>query len=541
MSGTKTESSVIAVVQEEDRLRAVEVQTGPAGLQVVWAKSSQAGQLDWSQFASECGLTVGRPQAGKEAARPKVVIGLRPVGVAFYRLTLPVVPETEMDAMVRMQAETRLPLSADQVELAWRITDRGSEQVVVTMAAIRRKQAQSLIDQVRPLAPDRVVLSSEALVKAWTTLFADALQNDSVVIAMEGRSTLVCLVENGLLSYMATIDMGTEDLVGEHLGVPSIRPGQGEGQTGIEEQFLQDLKAILEGFPRSSKQQDGPVVVISDGNPVLEYVAGLLRGAGLKVGVATPRTKTLQATFSPGQWYEYKAAIGLALMMIDSAASAEPTPGLNVFTNLYRPPGEEQRAPILSTRTATAIAAAALIGALLISYVTDLALAHRLSGLVEQHKLEDLKTQRDTRQIISTYRPDVLALLKEINAMIPATEGTVGQTDRGDPSGQGPGNESPDRGSRGRGGRGDPSGQGPGSSGSGAIVLDSLTFRRGQAIQIDGQADRPEQLYAFEQVLQKKEGIRNVEIKKSVKDNQTNKVRFTMSFQYKTFTQKGTR
>jgi Tfp pilus assembly protein PilN len=195
----------------------------------------------------------------------------------------------------------------------------------------------------------------------------------------------------------------------------------------------------------------------------------------------------------------------------------------------------------LSTRTATAIAAAALIGALLISYLTDLALAHRLSGLVEQHKLEDLKAHRDTRQIVSTYRPDVLALLKEINTMIPASEGTVGQADRGDPSGQGPGNEPADRPFRGRGGRADPSGQGPGSSGSGAIVLDSLTFRRGQAIQIDGQADRPEQLYAFEQTLQKKEGIRNVEIKKSVKDNQTNKVRFTMSFQYKTFTQKGAR
>jgi hypothetical protein len=416
-----------------------------------------------------------------------------------------------------------------------------------------------------------VVLSGEALVKAWTTVFADAKPNDSVVIGMDGRSTQVCLVEDGLLSHMAVIDMGTEALVAEHLGVPLTQPGQTTGQTGIEEQFIQDLKAILEGFPHpSSKDQDWPVVILSDGSPVLEYIAGLLRGAGLRVGVATPRIRTLQATFSPGQWYEYKTALGLALMMIESPTHAEGAFGLDLFMGLYRPLGEEQvRTTIFSTRTATSIAVAALIGALLISYLTDLALAHRLAGLVERHKLVELKAQRDARQTVSTYRPDVLALLKEINIVVPASEGIMGRRDpsgqglsprvptgmpvgpssdfmgrggREDPSGQGSGNETSDRPSRGRGGRGgDRSGQGPGSSGSGGIILDSLTFRRGQAIQIDGQAERPEQLYAFEQALQKKEGIRNVEIKKSVKDNQSNKVRFTVSFQYKTFTQKGAR
>jgi len=598
VSSIKTELSVIAVVQEEDRLRAVEVQKGPTGLQVVWAKSSEAGQIDWTQFASECGLTVSHPHAGKEAIRPNVVIGLRPVGVAFYRLQLPQVPQAEMEAMVRMQAESRLPLSLDQMELAWRITGRGSEQVDVTLAAIRRKQAQSLIDQVRPLAPERVVLSSEALVKAWTTVFADAQQDDSVVIGMDGRSTLVCLVENGLLSHMAVIDMGTEALVGEHLGVPSAKPDQTEGQTGIEEQFIQDLKAILEGFPRPlSKDQDWPVVILSDGSPVLEYIAGLLRGAGLKVGLSTPKTKTIQATFSPGQWYEYKTALGLALMWIESPASTQEGPGLDLFMGLYRPPGEEdQRKTILSTRTATVIAAAALIGMLLISYLTDMALAHRLTGLVEQHKLVDLKALRDARQAVAGYRPDVLALLKEINAMIPATEGilgrgdrgglsrqgmppasssgvpsgmpsglpsgpessnpgmdfmgSIGRGDRGDSSGQGPSSEISRRDFMGRGRRGDrsvegtpfgvPSGPG-GESGTGGIVLNSLIVRRGQAIQIDGQADRPEQVYAFEQTLQKKAGIQKVEITKSVPDNQTRKVKFTVKFQYKNFTQKGAR
>ena len=398
--------------------------------------------------------------------------------------------------MIRMQAETRLPLSADQMELAWRTTDRGPEQVAVTLAATRRKHIQSMVDQVRPLAPDRLMLSCEGLVNAWTTLFADSKQSDTVVISMDGRSTQVCLVEAGLLSHAAIIDVGTEDLVGDHLGVPSYRTDQAGGQTEIEERFVQDLKAVLEGLRQPSRQDLWPVAVLSDGSPVLEYVAGLLRGAGLQAMVATPKAGTIQATLSPGQWYEYRTALGLAVMMIESSPPEGQAAGLDLFTNLYRPPGEEQaRTPVLSSRTASVIAAAALVGALLISYVTDLALAGRLKGLVEEHKVVELKALRDARQSVARYRPDILALLKEINTG--ATEG--------------------------------------------GIVLDSLHFKRGQTVQIIGQADQPEQLYAFEQALPKKEGIRGVRIDKSVPDNQTKKVKFTVTFQYKDFTQKGAR
>ena len=82
---------------------------------------------------------------------------------------------------------------------------------------------------------------------------------------------------------------------------------------------------------------------------------------------------------------------------------------------------------------------------------------------------------------------------------------------------------------------------GPGGTENLGLVLNSLVVRRGQAIQIDGQADRPEQVYAFEQALQKKAGMQKVEITKSVPDTQTRKVKFTVKFQYKSFTQKGAR
>jgi hypothetical protein len=491
VSGTKAEQSVVAIVQEENRLRAVEVQRGPSGLRVAWAKSTEPGQLDWTKFAAECGVTVGRSQAAvADPARTQLAIGLGPPGVAFYRLHLPVVAEEETDAMVRMQAETRLPLSADQMELAWRIVERGEEQMTVTLAATRRKHIQALVDQVRPLSPDRLVLSCEALVKSWGTLFSESKPGNGVMVHMDGHGTQVCLVEDGQLSHMAVVDTGTEDLVGEHLGVPSKSEGQ-SGQTSVEEQFIQDLQAVLDGMKQPGQKQPWPVAVLSDGNPTLEYVAGLLRGAGFQVTIATPKAKTIQGDFSPGQWYEYKTALGLALMMIES-----PRAGLDLFMNLYRPPAEVQaRTPVLSSRTALVVAAAALVGALLISFLTDLALDSRLKAQVEKHKIAEAKAQRDMRQVVAKYRPDILALLKEVNAG--ATEG--------------------------------------------GIMLDSLHFKRGQAVQILGQADRPEQLYSFEQALNKMEGLRSVKIDKQSQDTQTKKVKFTVSFQYKDFTQKGAR
>jgi len=82
---------------------------------------------------------------------------------------------------------------------------------------------------------------------------------------------------------------------------------------------------------------------------------------------------------------------------------------------------------------------------------------------------------------------------------------------------------------------------GPGGQETVGIVLNNVTIRRGQSIQIDGQAERPEQIYAFEQALQKREGVGRVDPPKYVQDTQTRKVKFTIKFQYKNFTQKGAR
>ena len=79
--------------------------------------------------------------------------GLEAVGVAFYRMTLPNVGPQETDAMVRMQAETRLPLSADQMGLDWKtieVTDAERSAVVAAM----RKNSPKLMAAVNEFVKD---------------------------------------------------------------------------------------------------------------------------------------------------------------------------------------------------------------------------------------------------------------------------------------------------------------------------------------------------------------------------------------------------
>jgi len=65
------------------------------------------------------------------------------------------------------------------------------------------------------------------------------------------------------------------------------------------------------------------------------------------------------------------------------------------------------------------------------------------------------------------------------------------------------------------------------------IMLDSLEFKQGKPVTVSGQAPGAEQLYKFQESLLSKKGIRNVRIQSAPQDTKSKKLRFTMSFDYK--------
>ena len=77
-------------------------------------------------------------------------------------------------------------------------------------------------------------------------------------------------------------------------------------------------------------------------------------------------------------------------------------------------------------------------------------------------------------------------------------------------------------------------------SGDSGVKLESFHFKKGQLVNITGQVQSPDQLYKFQEALMSKSGVKDVKILNPSRDNKTKKLKFTMTFRYKNFTNKGT-
>ena len=74
------------------------------------------------------------------------------------------------------------------------------------------------------------------------------------------------------------------------------------------------------------------------------------------------------------------------------------------------------------------------------------------------------------------------------------------------------------------------------------IILDTFHFQKEHPVKITGRADQLEQWYAFEKALIELKGVSQVEREPPVRDEKdNNKVKFSVSFHYKTFTKRNTR
>ena len=477
--------SAVAIAQEDGKLKAVELRRREGGFEVLWAKSSEGDDRNLGVFAVECGLSVGSIGRTEKDGDRIVVVGFGSAGVAFYRISAPAVKEKEIEALVKLQAETRLPLPSEQVELAWRAGRIHDNEMTVTIAAGRRERLQEFVENVRGLKPGKILLDCEGVVKAWRTFFGgNASAGDAVIVSMGVRSTQVCLAEDGQLSNAAVLDTGVDDLSGEEPGAE---------QTETTEGFVQDMRSVLELFGYA-EPDELPVFVLSSGSEAINGVVSSLVSAGLDARVAEPLSKELGVAGEIGaeELYEYRVPIGLALMRLESEAE------LNIFGRLYRPSGEEKKRHWLySPKVACAVAAVMLVMLVIVLYAVDAAspgaIEKRLNTSVSDADMSLLVQRQKLIRTVATERPDLLELLNLVN-----------------------------------------------SGGSKGVLLDSLQFKKGQPVSITGQADSPDMLYKFQESLLTKNGIKQVEIQNATKDPKGDKFKFTITFHYKNFTKKGT-
>ncbi len=374
VTGVGTRLSAIAIAQDESQLKAVELGKRGGAFELLWTKSSEAGRTDRRLFAAECGLSVKPTGQAKTDGDKIVVVGFDSAGVAFYRIGVPAAKEEEIAAMVRLQAEARLPLPAEQIELAWRAGNGQDGQMDVTIAAARKEHLQGFVEDVRGFGPAKILLDCEGIVKAWRALFSGE-ERRAVVVSIGSRNTQVCLAEHGRLINAASLDTGMKDfsavqedsIGGQGLAVRKDSIGE---QAETAERFAQDTRSVLELFGYA-EPAELPVFVLSDGSGVIESIVSCLESAGLNVAAALPEVKKLKAQMELGaeDIYEYRVPIGLALMALEARADE-----LNIFERLYNPAGERKKKHWLySPKAACAIATVMLASLLIVSYAVDVA------------------------------------------------------------------------------------------------------------------------------------------------------------------------
>jgi hypothetical protein len=470
--------SVIAITQEEGKLKAIKLQRQSGATNVLWTKSSEDDTADWRAFAAKCGLS-SEPMAHRSPDSSKaVVVGFNSAGVAFYRITVPAVGAEETASIVKLQAETRLPLPAEQMEMAWRADQVWNGQVGFIVAAARKKPLEDFVENVRNFEPTKISLDCEGVTKAWREFFSGN-EKLAVVVSMAGQNTQVCLVENGRLCNAMLLDIGMEDLGAED---------EAE-QMQTSERFIQDIISVLELFGYSD-QSEVPVFMLSDGNSSHMNLVSSLNSAGLDAQIALPDIKELRTPSEVGieDIYEYRVAIGLGLMAFETRKNE-----LNIFEHIYRPTSKKEKVYwVYSPKIAGGIAAAMLVLFIavycVVGIASPIAIEKHLKASASDADLNSLMQRQKLIKSVAQQRPDLLELLGQINA-----------------------------------------------SGESGIKLENFHFKKGQPITITGEAPGNEQLYKFEKNLQDRKNINNVKMNPS-RDAKTKKIKFTITFHYKNFT-----
>jgi hypothetical protein len=480
---------VIAAAKDDARFKAVEVRKQDNVIEVLWTKSLPADSQTWTAFAATCGIPAARDGHDKAARKHTAsVVGLDSTGVAFYRVTAPVVEQQEMGSIVRMQAESLLPLPPDQIEVAWRTMPGTNGNVDITIAAARREYLQKFAGSVRDFRPGQIVLSCEGTAKAWQSLFSDREQ-DAVLVSITAENTQVCLVQNGLVSQAAVLGTGLAELQdrgGDE--APATNPPSEIRHSRSVEWFAQDLQAALAGLGWN-ESTPWPILVLSDGGEALNRVVEALNAAGVPAKVSVPEVRSLRLPSggTAQDIYDYRTTLGLSLLALE-----KPPAALNLFERIAAQEEQEKMTSAWrSVLVAGAVAAVALVALLVTVYLTDVAGAQRWAALVARPDFEAARQHQALLKAVARYRPDMLNLLTCISA---------GKND--------------------------------------GIMLDSLHFKKGQTVMLVGQAATTEQMWVFEKNLRAQKDISGVTIVNPTQDNKTKKVKFTITFNYKSFSKK---
>ncbi len=386
---TNIMSSSVAFTKTADGMcRGVRLETTSSGVKLIWKHSCESSSLDES--LSSAGLSRGKTHT---------VLGIDPAGVGFYNIEIPQVPEAQLDSIVKMQAETILPLPLDQMEIAYHCGRVIAGNCRVTIAAGRSAQLKNEVAFAKECKAANIVLSSEAMAKAFDTLF-NINQKKYIVLNMRGSNTQILLCEDGKLVHTARLDIGIEDI------------NDVEQQCG--ERFIYELRNILEML--NADKQDKTMIYVFSRSKLLtgDIVAGLndvqisSEAAELNHDAITAKTD-----LTDEEVFEYLEPVGCALLAIDGEK-----PPLNLFSDLYNL-NKKKKKKKTSSLTSLLRAAAVFLVMLIATFFTFTYLNKIELAKYDNGDLDKLVAEQKVRKLIAQQRPDIINLYTQLNEKAP--------------------------------------------------------------------------------------------------------------------------
>jgi len=470
---SKKADTITALVRDETGFAAVELAERNRRVEILRSERTGDSAIQWKNFAAEFGLISESSTAHRSK---QVIVGYDGSGVAFYRFQVPPVKPDEMDSLVRMQLEARLPIDIEKMQTAWRAdTNPGNTKAGVTVAAARTAVLEGFIAEVRLIRPDHIVLQSEAIVELWRRLYGGTEAETVLLDFCPGRCR-VCLVKNARLIDEVTVYPEMDSYAVEN-----------EAEVWADERFVQDLRSVLGRFGYQQPSEAKVQILGSEGR--FEALAGFLTSNGIDVREVTPNMQKIAGTdkLENTGIYEYRHAIGAAL-----TAEMESANQLNLFAKLYQ--NSQSRGvgkKLHSVRWAAATLAAAGLLLVVAIFAADVAAEKHWSRLSRQADFEELSRRQQVIKTVARNRVEILELLERINTNIETQ-----------------------------------------------VDLNQFDFSRGRPVSISGNVKDNEALYSFQKELLGKNGISDVQIRSASPEEKKHRVNFTITFHYKNVTGK---
>jgi hypothetical protein len=480
MPDNANKTTVIAATAGSRRrgpYKAVMVKKASKGLELIW-KTVEDGGDDLSAFIKK--VMPQKASTDTNGSLPAGVLALDAASVAFYRIEAPPVPDSQLDPIVRMQAESLLPLPLDQMQIAWRADAEVNGKRACSIVAARSDQLSSFANGTM----DRlslILLDAEAVVRAWMDLFSGTIEK-TVLINIRTTDCQVLLAEGGMLCHAVTLDFGLDSL-------------SDDDKRSDYELFVHDLRNTIDLFSTDAAEES-PVFVISADEQKHEQLISYLQSAGINAQPTVPNLQILRYGKSDGEIIgssgigpvtgedicEYIEPIGLALMSLDQDAER-----LNLFEGLSNKADEDSKKKVTKlVKWACLLTVVTAAIFLVVAKEVDKVSLEELTSI----EVTNLIEQQKMKQQIAAQRPDILGLITMIGEC--ASEG---------------------------------------------MMLDSFDYKSGK-VDISSFAKTREQIYEFEKKLNSKKDISNLKIISPTYDEKKKRVNFKMQFDYKKFSKK---